>query len=325
MTIKSIAITSITGAFTVAATLVLSAAGAIASDDYPQRSIEVVHQYGPGSGTDRFIRAVAEPFADIAGRQMISVSVQGGGGIPAVTNFLRRPKDGHSMMAISPAQIISHVQGRIDMEDVLPLARVQFDQALIWVRSDSPYKTIRDFVSAAKKAPGSVSVAIYGAGGFDEVTVSLFGLETDTLMTTIPFKSAEMVSNTVGGQVDAMFEEFGPARGLWESGDLRPLIVFSEDRLPILPDVPTAVELGYDVTLGRWRAFALQAGDDAEKAQKMYDLVARAVATDSYKAFEEKSALQYRSKLIGPDAFSAFIEGEIATYGAVMKQLGLIE
>ena len=261
----------------------------------------------------------------IAGQQMVPVSIQGGGGIPAIAQWQRRPTDGYTLMAISPAQIISHVQGRIDMADFMPLARVQFDQALIWVPADSPFQTVQDMIDAAKANPGSVSVGLSGAGGFDEVAVSLFGLEAEAQFTTVPFSSSEMVSNTVGGQVDAMFEEFGPARGLWESGDLRPLILFSEERLPELPDVPTALELDMDVTLGRWRAFAMQSGDDTEKANELFGIISQAVETESSKEFEAKSALQYRSELLGPEEFQAFIDSEIETYTAVLKQLGYIE
>jgi putative tricarboxylic transport membrane protein len=295
------------------------------AQDYPTRTVEVIHHYGPGGGTDRFVRAIADPFAQIAGQQMVPVSIQGGGGIPAIAQWQRRPADGYTIMAISPAQIISHVQGRIDMADFMPLARVQFDQALIWVPADSPFETVQDMVAFAEENPGAVSVAISGAGGFDEVAVSLFGLEADVQFTTVPFSSSEMVSNTVGGQVDAMFEEFGPARGLWESGDLRPLVLFSEARLPVLPEVPTALELDYNVTLGRWRAFAMQASDNPAQAQRMYELVEQAVETEGYKEYEQQSALQYRSELIGLDDFQSFIDSEIETYTAVMKQLGYIE
>lgn len=313
-------IVSITGALVLATGL---SATAVMAEDYPERTVEVIHHYGPGGGTDRFVRAVADPFGEIAGEQMVPISIQGGGGVPAIAQFTRRPADGYTLFAISPAQIITHVQGRTDMADFMPLARVQFDQALIWVPADSPYDTVQDMIAAAKADPGSVSIATSGAGGFDEVTVSLFALEADIEVTTVPFSSSEMVSNTVGGQVDGMFEEFGPARGLWESGDLKPLVLFSEERLPELPDVPTAVELGYDVTLGRWRAFAMQAGDDRAHAEELFELIGQAVETESYKEFEAQSALQYRSKLIGLDEFQAFIDTEIETYTAVMRQLGI--
>jgi putative tricarboxylic transport membrane protein len=307
----------------IAASLTLAAPAF--AEDYPTRTVEVIHHYGPGGGTDRFVRAVAAPFTKLANQQMVPVSIQGGGGIPAIAQWQRRPADGYTLMAISPAQIISHVQGRTDMADFMPLARVQFDQALIWVPADSPFETVQDMIAFAKENPGDVSVALSGAGGFDEVAVGLFGLEADVQLTTVPFSSSEMVSNTVGGQVDAMFEEFGSARGLWESGDLRPLVLFSETRLPELPDVPTALELDMNVTLGRWRGFAMQAGDEAAKAKDLFGIIEQAVETAGYKEYEQQSALQYRSELIGPEAFQAFIDSEVETYTAVLKQLGYIE
>jgi putative tricarboxylic transport membrane protein len=307
----------------IAASLTLAAPAF--AEDYPTRTVEVIHHYGPGGGTDRFVRAVAAPFTKLANQQMVPVSIQGGGGIPAIAQWQRRPADGYTLMAISPAQIISHVQGRTDMADFMPLARVQFDQALIWVPADSPFETVQDMIAFAKENPGDVSVALSGAGGFDEVAVGLFGLEADVQLTTVPFSSSEMVSNTVGGQVDAMFEEFGSARGLWESGDLRPLVLFSETRLSELPDVPTALELDMNVTLGRWRGFAMQAGDEAAKAKDLFGIIEQAVETAGYKEYEQQSALQYRSELIGPEAFQAFIDSEVETYTAVLKQLGYIE
>ncbi len=303
----------------------LATAPAMAQDDYPTRTIEVVHQYGAGGGTDRFIRAVAEPFEEIAGVSMVPISVQGGGGVPAFVNFAQRPADGYTLMAIGPDQIIADALGRIDMDRLKPLTRVQWDQGLFMVPADSPYETIQDFIAAAQADPGSIKVAVTGSAGFDDTLVGLWNLESGAEVTTVPFGSAEMVSNTLGGQVDAMYEEYGPARGLIESGDLRPLVVFSDERLPVLPDVPTAKELGYDVTLGRWRAFAVPAEMPDEQVAKLHGMIAEATESESYKNFEEQSALQYRSVVIGPEEFAAFVEQERETYGNVLKQLGFTE
>jgi putative tricarboxylic transport membrane protein len=143
-------------------------------------------------------------------------------------------------------------------------------------------------------------------------------------VTTVPFGSSEMVSNTLGGQVDAMYEEYGPARGLIESGDLRPLVVFSDERLPVLPDVPTAKELGYDVTLGRWRSVSMHHDAEPAHADKLADALREAVLDEGYKDFEEKSALQYRSVFLGPKEFKAFVEREIETYTKVLTELGYV-
>jgi putative tricarboxylic transport membrane protein len=141
----------------------------------------------------------------------------------------------------------------------------------------------------------------------------------------VPFDSgAESVSAVLGGHTDLMYEEYGPSRALIEAGRLRPLVVFSEERLPVLPDVPTAREAGIDVTLGRWRGFALKEGDDKAHAGALFSIFQKASQDPRYKATEEKSGLQYRSVLLGPDEFKAFLDSEIETYRAVLKSLGHI-
>jgi putative tricarboxylic transport membrane protein len=308
------------------AAVLFAAGGAMAqAQDYPSRTIEVVHQYGPGGGTDRFIRAVGEPFSEVTGAQIVPISVSGGGGIPAFTNFIQRPADGYSMLAISPDEIIVQVMGRIDMGELMPLVRVQQDQGLFMVPASSPYETIQDFIEHAKANPGDIKMGITGAAGFDDTAVGLWNLRTGAEVITIPFGSSEMVAATLGGQVDAMYEEYGSGRGLIDSGDLRPLVVFSEERLPDLPDVPTALELGYDITLGRWRGLAMHAGDDPAHAITALEAIKQATQSESYKKFESDSALQYGSVILGPEEFQTFIDSEIALYTDVLKQLGYIE
>ncbi|MFC6761558.1 tripartite tricarboxylate transporter substrate-binding protein [Sulfitobacter porphyrae] len=138
----------------------------------------------------------------------------------------------------------------------------------------------------------------------------------------MPFGAAEMVSNTLGGHLDMMYEEYGPTRGLIESGDLIPLLLFSDDRLAELPDVPTAKELGYDVTIGRWRGFGIKPDTNAADVETLVALFRDAAADPGYKKIEAENALQYRSEFIGPEAFKTFLDGEIATYTQIMKQLG---
>lgn len=310
---------------TAAAAAAALAAPAVLAQDYPSRPVEVVHQFGPGGGTDIFVRAIANPFREITGHNMVSVSVQGGGGIPAATNFLQRPADGHSMMATGPEQVINHVLGRMDLADMRPVARVQYDQGLFLVTPDSPFQTIDDLIEAARAAPGTLSIAVTGTAGFDDVLVGQWGLESGAELATVPFSAAEAISNTLGGHVDLLFEEYGPVRGLIESGDLIPLVQFTEERIDVLPDVPTAREIGYDVTLGRWRGFSLQASDSEEHAQAMFELVAQAADTDDYRRVEQDNALQFRSELLGPEEFAAFLEEEIEIYTTVLRELGYIE
>lgn len=296
---------------------------ATAQDKYPERTVEIINQFGPGGGTDMFIRAIGMPMTGITRQSIVGLSVTGGGGVPAYTEFMSRPADGHSLMAIGPEEVINHVLGRIDAEELRPVARVQWDQGLLYVRADSEFETAQDLIGHAKENPGTLTIGGTGAAGYDETVVALWGLRTDTEHVYVPFDSAaEAFSAVLGGHAQVLFEEFGPARALVEAGEIRPLVVFSEERLPDLPEVPTAQELGHDVNLGRWRGFALKQEDDPEHAKALFEVVEEAAEDPIYKNVEEQNALQYRSVVIGPDEFQEFLDSEIELYREVLGALG---
>lgn len=299
----------------------LAAAPATAGE-YPGRTVEIIHQYGPGGGTDRFIRAIAEPMQAATGQSFVPISISGGGGVPAYVTFLQRPANGYTLVSLSPDDVINHALGRIDLSTVQPLVRIQYDQGLLLVSSDSALKSVDDILAAEAEAPGGLKVGVTGSAGFDDALIGLFNERAGIALATVPFGAAEMVSNTLGGHLDMMYEEYGPTRGLIESGDLVPLLLFSDERLAELPDVPTAKELGYDVTLGRWRGFGIKPDTDAAQIETLVSLFRDAAADDGYKKIEAESALQYRSEFMGPEAFQSFLDGEIETYSQIMNQLG---
>jgi putative tricarboxylic transport membrane protein len=101
-------------------------------------------------------------------------------------------------------------------------------------------------------------------------------------------------------------------------------VLFADARLPLLPDVPTAIELGYDVTLGRWRGFALQGDDSGEHAEQRFAIIEEAAQSDYYRRVEEENALQFRSVLLGPDGFQEFIDRELEIYTTVLQEQGFI-
>lgn len=299
--------------------------GVMAADDakYPSRTVEVINQFGPGGGTDLFVRAIAMPFAKIARQSLIPISITGGGGVPAATEFFNRPADGYTLMAVGPEEVINHAMKRIDAMKFVPLARIQYDQGMFFVRDKSPFKTIQDVIAAAKKTPGKLTIAITGAAGFDDVLVGLWSAKSGADLKSVPFEAAaEATATVLGGHTDLLYEEYGPMRSLIESGKVRPLVLFAEEGLPVLKNVPTAKELGIDVTLGRWRGFAFKEGTKPEQVSAMDKVFEKAVKDPIYKAIEEQNMLQFRSKFLGPQDFRTFFGQEMGIYADVLKQLG---
>jgi putative tricarboxylic transport membrane protein len=299
---------------------------AFSEKKYPARTVEAINQFGPGGGTDIFIRAIGMPFAKIAKQSLIPVSITGGGGVPAATEFFNRPADGYTMMAVGPEEMINHCMGRIDAEKFQPVARIQYDQGLFFVPAKSTYKTIQDVIDYAKQNPGKLSISFTGAAGFDEVLVGLWNLRSGAELKALPFDGAsEAIASALGGHTDLVYEEYGPMRPLIESGRLRPLVLFADQRLPVLEDVPTAKELGIDITLGRWRGFAVKQGTKDEQVEALAAIFAKAVKDPIYKNVEEQNMLQFRSEFLGPEGFKTFIDNEIQVYGDVLKRLGYIK
>ncbi|WP_252737473.1 tripartite tricarboxylate transporter substrate binding protein [Citreicella sp. C3M06] len=303
------------------AAVATTATPALASD-YPERTVEIIHQYGPGGGTDRFIRAISEPMQEATGQSFVPISITGGGGVPAFVTFMQRPANGYTLVSLSPDDVINHALGRIDLSNVQPLVRIQYDQGLLLVSKDSDIRSLDDVLAAEAEEPGGLKVGVTGSAGFDDALIGLFNEEAGIELGTVPFGAAEMVSNTLGGHLDMMYEEYGPTRGLIESGDLIPIVLFSDERLEELPNVPTAAELGYDVTLGRWRGFGIRPSTDAAQIDTLVSLFKDAAADEGYKKVEADSALQYRSEFMGPDAFKTFLDKEVETYSTIMNQLG---
>jgi putative tricarboxylic transport membrane protein len=301
--------------------VVLTATMSVA-EDYPNRTVEIIHQYGAGGGTDNFIRAIGQTMQDATGQSFVPISIKGGGGVPAFVSFMQRPANGYTLVSLSPDDVINQALGRIDMSNVLPLVRIQYDQGMILVSKDSEIQSLDDLLAAAKANPGGLKVGVTGSAGFDDALIGLFNTEADIQLETGPFGAAEMVSNTLGGHIDMMYEEYGPTRGLIESGDLIPLVLFSDKRLPELPEVPTAQESGFDVTLGRWRGFGIRPDTDAVIVDELTDLFKAASEDPAYKEIEMKAALQYRSEFLGPEEFKSFLDTEIEAFAKIMKDLG---
>lgn len=290
---------------------------------YPSRTVEVINQFGPGGGTDLFVRAIAMPFAKIARQSLIPISITGGGGVPAATEFFNRPADGYTLMAVGPEEVINHAMKRIDAKKFVPLARIQYDQGMFFVRDKSPFKTIQDVIAEAKKTPGKLTIAVTGAAGFDDVLVGLWSAKSGADLKSVPFQAAaEATATVLGGHTDLLYEEYGPMRSLIESGKVRPLVLFAEERLPVLKNVPTAKELGVDVTLGRWRGLAFKEGTKPEQVGAMHKVFEKSVKNPIYKAIEEQNMLQFRSKFLGPEEFRTFFGQEMGIYADVLKKLG---
>jgi len=172
-----------------------------------------------------------------------------------------------------------------------------------------------------------LKISLTGAAGFDETAVGLFSLRSGAKLTRIPFDGAqEALSALLGGHVDLLHEEPGVVMSLIDAKQIKPVVIFTEKRLEQFPDVPTASELGWDVTLGRWRGLAAPKGTPMERIQALHDAFKKAMNDKKvYQPVVQGQLLHLRPGYKGPQEFAQFLDEELKTYTAVLRELGFVK
>jgi len=292
------------------------------SSNYPERNIEVLVGHGAGGGTDLFARAVVKELEEILDVNINVVNQEGGAGVIALQNAFNAPSDGYTLIADAAFSITTAAGTNTHgLEDFSPIARFQNDTYALWVKKDE-FSSIEEFVEYAKENPGKLTVGGTGSLGMDEMTVFMLGEAADINLNFVPMEGAgEMHAGVLGGHIKAMVDEFGPTQALADDGSIIPLVVFSEERIEDFPDVPTTVELGWDLTDGNERGFYIKSDADPEIKKILEDAMKQAYETKDYKEYEENNYLHLRDGWLGSEEFEARTEELIEKYKVIMDKL----
>ena len=221
---------------------------AIAQEDYPNRLIRIVLPVAPGAATDNLARLIAEQIRVKSGKPVIVENRAGGAsGNVGAEHVFRSAPDGYTFMfsASGPIALNKLVMAKMPYEpaEFAHVSLAALIPNVLLVRSDSPYKTLRDLIAAAKANPGKLNYGSGGPGTTTHITSELLKTLSGTDIVHVPYKaSAAAVTAQIQGQTDFQFSELSSTYQHVKSGALRALAVGSETRAPLLPDVPTLSE-----------------------------------------------------------------------------------
>jgi len=244
--------------------------------DFPTRPVTIIVPYSAGGATDLIFRAVASVFPKYSnGQPLVVNNIPGAGAVTGVMEFLKAKPDGYTLLSIQAAIITkthwSEVKFTVD--DFVPVINIVHDPSYILVRSDSPYRTLTDLVEAARKNPETITLGNGGAGGGNHLVAVAFEEFVGVKFVHVPFEGGgPAITALVGGHVDAVIGAAPEGVTNVQSGQLRVLGVLGANRLPVFPDVPTAVEQGYDFRLGMWRGVAAPRGTPLEIVKALHDI-----------------------------------------------------
>jgi tripartite-type tricarboxylate transporter receptor subunit TctC len=202
--------------------------------------------------------------------------------------------------------------------------RTQVAPSFLFVKNDSPFKTIQDLLNYAKENPGKLKVGATGFGTVDDITVRYLGTK-GYKMTLLPIpKPGERYASTLGGHSEVLYEQAGDVKQYLDAKQLRPLIIFAHKRHPAFPDIPCSIELGFELTLPQFRSIVAKAGTPPERIKILAEAFKKAMETPAWKKFAEEQFLDPESYM-GPDKFSSWVTKEEETMRAFMKTFGMVK
>src|SRR5688572_16293481 len=294
---------------------------------YPSKPVKVIVAFAPGSATDILARVMADAFSKSMGQPFVVENRPGAGGIPGTEFAKNAPPDGYTltMCPSGPFGINPAIYSKLPydpLKDFEPIGNIGFTPQTLTVGSQQPYKTLKEFVAAAKAKPGEIAYASLGVGSTSHLTMEAFSAAAGIKLNHIPFKgSGEAQAQLIGGSVPAMADTVPGVRNQVAAGKLRPLGVAIPQRSPFLPDVPTVAEQGYPgfESVG-WIGLAAPAKTPPAILDKLNAEIRKMLASPEVK--EKLNQLAFNPVGDSRAEFAAFIKAVIAKWSRVAKESG---
>jgi putative tricarboxylic transport membrane protein len=310
--------------FVIAATF---AAGVmpVRAQDYPSRSITVIVPFPAGGASDVVARIVTNQMSKILGQSIIVENVGGAGGTLGSARAAAAEPDGYTLLA---AAMGSHVAAPVltpnvkydPVADFVPIGFTAHSPAVIIARKDFPARDLKEFVAILRQQGGALKQGHGGIGASSHMACLLFTAEIGVKPTLVAYRgSAPALNDLVGGHVDFMCEQSVSVAETVLSGAVKAYAVSASERLPNLPDVPTAKEAGINYEMSVWAGLFAPKGTPPAVVAKLAD------ALD--KALDEGSVRQTLAQLGGaiparaernPAAFDRFVRSEVARWAPIL-------
>ncbi|XPG48535.1 tripartite tricarboxylate transporter substrate binding protein [Variovorax sp. KK3] len=234
------------------AALVAAVASSIPANaaDFPDgKPIKIVVATGVGSGSDLTSRQIAAGLAKDWGSPVIVDNKAGAGGVIGTDFVAKAAPDGYTLLGTYAQHYTNQLVQKTPydaVKDFEPIARIANSALVISVATDSPYKSLKDVIEAAKKKPGVISYGSSGNGTTSHMAAALFASMAGVSLNHVPYKAPGQVAlDAAAGQIDLSFNGMSSVLPLIKGGRLRPLAVTTAQRSQSLPDVPTVAELGF--------------------------------------------------------------------------------
>ena len=264
-------------------------AGQALAQAFPNKPIRVIVPYAPGGATDIMGRVVAQRLGEILGQQVLVDNRPGANTGIGAEAVAKAPADGYTLMFTNDATFVLNPALFATLpynmaRDFVPVATVAYLNLALVVAANLPVNSFAELVAWTKSKSGSISYGSYGVGSQAHLMGEMYKKLYATDMVHVPYKgSAPAVADVIGGQVVFTFPAIPTVQGFIKSGRVKVLAISGEKRSPLLPEVPTFIEVGAkDMDIGAWYGFFAPAGTPREVVARLNAAVATMLTNQEF-------------------------------------------
>jgi tripartite-type tricarboxylate transporter receptor subunit TctC len=300
----------------------LPAAALAQQQPFPSRTVRLILPFPPGGPTDLLGRTIAQKLSEQMGQQVVADNRPGAGGNVGLEFASKAPPDGYtlvltsSVIASAPAL---YAKLNYKQSDLAPVSLVSEVRNILLVHPAVPAKNVKELVALARKNPGNLNYGSGGVGTTTHITPELMMSITKTRMTHVPYKGSGLaLIGLVGGHVDVLVMAAPAAVEQVKAGKARGLMIYSKERFPPLPNVPSARDEGVeDYIVQLWYGILAPSGTPANLITRWNTEIVRVIQSDDVKKRFGDAGVEPLTST--PEEFAKFIAAETPRYAKIVK------
>jgi tripartite-type tricarboxylate transporter receptor subunit TctC len=294
---------------------------------YPEKPVRIVLPFAAGGVADITARIVAEKLSDKLGQRFLVENQAGAGGITTARTVISSPSDGYTLALLSNGTAVSvSLFKKLPFDPLKDFAAISslgtFD-FIFATSADAPYKTLADFVTAAKEKPGTLNVGTINVGSTQNLSAELFKTAAGVDFAIIPYRGTpEIQVGLLQGNVALTVDSYSAMKGNLASGKLRALASSGPKRSEATPDIATVAEsgvAGYDVV--SWNALFAPSGTPPEIIKTLNDALKEILADADVKKRMLDLGIEARAST--PQEISDRLKADIEKWGKVIEKAGI--
>jgi tripartite-type tricarboxylate transporter receptor subunit TctC len=295
--------------------------------DFPSKPIRLLVPLAPGGGNDTAARLVGHKLGEALGQQVVVDNRPGGGSVIASEIVARAAPDGHTLYLVSTAFTAApalHQDMPFDsLRDFAPITRVSIAPGALIVHRSLPVGSVKDLIERAMARPGQITFSSAGLGSGSHLGGELFNMLAGVKLLHVPYKGSALATTAVlSGETAVAFNNPTSSLPHIKAGRLRMIAVTTAQRWPLLPEVPTIAESGvpgYEILI--WNGLVVHAATPPAIVVRLHRELTRILGAPELGALFATDGS--RVMVESPAAFGAFLKGEIAKWGRVVREAGI--